>query len=80
MIKEYQRDKFKAFKASISNSIQDSKSFDKARKDKKKKQQKYERDFTNLAIKVNVAEVDNRKKKKKDVSEIIYYNFNKKRH
>ena len=75
-IKNYCKDKSKA-KASVSTSTQDSKSFNKARKNKKKKKYKAKRDFTS-AIKVNKVEFGNYKRKKKDVSEIMYYNCNKK--
>lgn len=50
---------------------------EKSKKNKKKKQHKDKWDFTIPAIKINKAEVSG--KKKKDVSEIIYYNCNKKR-
>ena len=76
-IKDYCKNNSKA-KAFILTSIKDSKPFDKARKDKKKKQHKAKQDLT-LAPEVNKAEVGDHKKWKKDVSEIIYYNCRKKK-
>ena len=72
VMKDHRGDKSKA-KASVPTSNQDSHSFDKARKDKKKKQHKAKQDFT-PATGVNQAEVGNHKRKKKDVSEITCYN------
>ena len=66
-------------KASVPTSNQDSKPFDKDRKNKKKKQHKAKWDST-PATRVNKAEVDDHRKRKKDVSEITYYNCNKKRY
>lgn len=60
-------------------STQDSKPFNKDRKDKKKKQQKNNRDSTTPAIGINMAEFDDKKQKKKDVNKTIYYNCDKKR-
>ena len=62
-------------RASVSLFAQDSPSNkDKSRKDKKKKQ-----DSAIPATGVNTKEVSRRKrKKKKDISEIMYYNYNKK--
>ena len=81
----YRRENSKAFKAPASTP--ESEPFDKARKDKKKKQYKNRKDSgepknsNTLATKVNAAKVGNKKrrkkKKKKDKSEIIYYNCNK---
>ena len=64
----------------MSTFTQDSEPFDKTKKDKKKKQQKNKRDSTNPATRVNETKVGDKKKKKKDVSEIIYYNCDKKRY
>ena len=75
-MKDHCGDKSRA-KASVSTSIQDSKPSDKAKKDKKKKQHKAKQDST-LAIRVNKTEVGDHKMKKKDISEITYYNYNKK--
>ena len=61
-------------------STQDSEFFDKAKKDKKKKQYKNKWDSNTLATGVNVAEIDDKKRKKKkkrDISEITYSNCNK---
>ena len=77
-IKDYYGNKSRA-KASISTSTQDSKPFDKARKDKKQKQHKAKQDST-PATGVNMAEVGNYKTRKKDISKITYYNCNKKGH
>ena len=76
-MKDHCRDKSKD-KVSVLAPIQDCKPSNKAWKDRKKKQHKDKRDSTNPAIAVNVAEVNNKKRKKKDVSEIMYYNGNKK--
>lgn len=78
-MKNHCRDKFKA-KAFKPSSTPDSKPSDKSRKDKKKKQQKNQWDFTIPATEVNAAEIGDKKKKKKDVNEITYYNCNKKKH
>ena len=82
-------------KASISSAsipasafTQDSESFDKAKKDKKKKYWQGKRDFkkpkdfTNLASGINAANVGGKekKRKKKDVSEITWFNCHKKGH
>ena len=67
-------------KALVSTSAQDSSSNkDKFRKDKKKKQNKNKRDSNIPVSGVNAAEVGDKKrrKKKKDVREITYYNCNK---
>ena len=55
-IKNYCKDKFKA-KAFMPAFTQNSKPSNKAKKNKKKKQYKERWDFTNLAIRVNKAEV-----------------------
>ena len=66
-------------KATVSTSTQAFPSDkDKSRKDKKKKKHKDKWDSTTPATGVNKAEVSSRRKK--DVSEITYYNYNKKRH
>ena len=77
-MKDYCEVKSKA-KASVPTSTQDSQPSDKARKDKKKKQHKAKRDFT-PANGVNKMEVSDHGKKKKDVSEITFYNCNRKGH
>ena len=64
----------------MSTFSQDSKPSNKVKKNKKKKQYKNKQDSTNLAIGVNTVEVGDKMKKKKDVSEITYYNYNKKRY
>ena len=70
--------------APMSTSTQDSEPSNKARKDKKKKQHedkknsKKPRDSSTLATKVNKTEISS--KRKKDISEITYYNCNKKGH
>lgn len=91
-IKDQYENNSKASKTPVFTFTQDSKPFNKAKKDKKKKQHKDKRnsrdskDFKNcrnsiiLAIGVNTAEIRNKKKRKKDVSEITYYNHNKKRY
>ena len=71
--KDYCGDKPKA-KASESASTKDSKPSDKARKSRRRRQNKDKRNSTNPAIGVNKAEVG----KKKDISEVKYYNCNKK--
>lgn len=78
MIKDDCRDIFKA-EASILTSNQDFKPFNKSKKDKKKKKNKLKWDSTTLAIKVNTAEIDDKKKKKRDISKIMYSNYNKKK-
>ena len=67
-------------KSSMPASTKNSEIFDKAKKNKKGKQHKNKQDFTNLAIGVNMTKVGDKKKRKKDVSEIICYNCNKKKH
>ena len=68
----------------MSASTQDSEPSDKARKEKKKNQYKDKKDSrenkdsSTPATRVNKAEVDGRKKK--DISEVTYYNCNKKGH
>ena len=55
----------------------------KSKRDKKRKQHKNKRDFTTLAFGINMAEVRDkkrRKKKKRDINEIMYYNYNKMRY
>ena len=83
-VKDHCEDKSKA-KNPVSTPAQDSKPFNKAKKDKKKKQYRDKknfrepRDFTILAFGVNAAKVKGKKKKnKKNVSEIMYFNCNKK--
>ena len=78
-------DDFKVFKAPAST--QKSELSDKARKDKKKRHYRDRRDFrepknsTTSASKVNAVKVGNkRRRNKKDLSGITYYNCNKKRH
>ena len=74
---------FKASKALMSIYTQDFKPFNNAKKVKKKKQHKDKRnsrDFANPANGVNIAEVGEEKKKKKGISEILCYNYIKKRH
>ena len=78
-MKDCRRDKSKA-KAFIPTFTQDFELFDKVRKDKKKKQHKAKRDFTNPAIGINKVKIGNYKKRKKNINEIIYYNCNKKGH
>lgn len=74
----------KAFKALVSTSSQDYEPSNKARKDKKKKQHKNKkdsRDFTTLAIGINMAKVRNKKKrKKKNMNEVMCFNYDKKGH
>ena len=67
-MKDHREDKSKA---------KDSEPSDKARKDKKKKQHKAKRDSI-PATGVNKATVGDQRMKKKDISEISYYNCNKK--
>ena len=73
----------------MSTLAQDLEPFNRARKDKKKKQNKDKgdsrkpRDSTTLATRVNMAKVSRsgkRKKKKTDINEIMCYNCNKKRY
>ena len=81
-MKDHYKDKSKA-KASVFTSTQDFEPFDKVKKEKKKKQHKVKEDSNISATGINVAEAGNKKrnkKKKKDISEIIYYNCNKNRH
>ena len=61
-------------------STQDFEPSDKARKDKKKKQHKDKRDSINPATGVNKAEVGDHRKRTKDISDIMYYSCNKKKH
>ena len=56
---------------------QDSEPSNKTKKNKMKKQYKAKRDFTNPAIGVNKVKI---RRRKKDISEIMYYNYNKKGH
>ena len=89
-IKNYHGDDSKASKGSASTptstSTQDFKPSNKAKKDKKKKYYQGKRDSRELkdsttpASGVNVAEVGGkgRRKNKKDVSEIMCFNYNKK--
>ena len=77
-MKNHCRDKSKA-KAFVSTFIQDSELSNKGRKDKKKKHYKDKHDSTNPATGVNTADVSDKKKKKKDVNEIMCYNYNKRR-
>ena len=79
-MKNHCKDNSKALKTPVFTSIQDSKLFNEARKVKKKKQYKNKRDTINPATRVNIAEVGDKKSKIKDISEIIYYNCNKKGH
>ena len=91
-VKNYCGDDSKASKGSASTptsaSTQDSKPSDKTKNNKKKKYWRGKRDFkkpknfTNLASGVNAAEVGSKgkRKKKKDVGEITYFNCNKKGH
>ena len=79
-MKNHYGDDSKASKAPVSTSTQDSEPSDKARKNKKKKQHKDKRDSTNLSTGVNTAEVGDKSRRKKDVSEITCYNCNKKGH
>ena len=78
-MKDYDGDKSTA-KAFVPNSSQDSEPFDKAKKDKKKKKYKDTWDSINPVTGVNTAEVCKKNRKKKDISEIIYYNYNIKRY
>lgn len=75
----YHSDKSKALtpKASAYTFAGGSKSSNKARKDKKIKQQKNNQN-PKPAIKVNATKLINKKKKKKDVSKIMCYNCKKK--
>ena len=81
-------DNSKASKGIASTLAQDFEPSNKCKKDKKKKQHRNRRDFreskdfTTPATRVN-AEVDGsgkRRRNKKDLSEVMYYNFNKKGH
>ena len=92
VVKNHRGDDFKASKGSastpVSASTQDFEPSNKVKKDKKKKywqgkrDSKKPKDSTNPAFGVNAAEVRSkgRRRKKKDVSEIICFNCNKKRH
>ena len=77
VIKDHRGDESKA-RASVLTSTQNSEPSDKARKDKKKKQHKAKRDST-PATGVNKAKVGDHRAKK-DISEILCYNCNKKGH
>ena len=83
-MKDHCGDNAKASRAPVSTSTQDFKPSNKAKKDKKKKQYKDKQDSKdsknsiNPAIEVSMAEVGDKKKRKKDISEITYYNCNKK--
>lgn len=79
-MKDYCENDPEASKGPVFTFNEDCKSSDKVKKDKKKKQHKKKWDSINLATGVNTAEVNDKKRKKKDISEIIYYNYNKKRH
>lgn len=79
MKKHYDND-FKAFTPKVSTFNHDSEPFNKAKKDKKKKQQKNKRYFNNSVTRVNATKVDNKKKKTKDVNKITCYNCDKKEH
>lgn len=61
-------------------SSQDSKSFHKVKKNKKKKQYKAKWNSANLATEINKVKASDHKGKKKDINEITYYKGNKKRH
>lgn len=63
-------------------STQDSESSNKAKKDKKKKQHNNKRDSTISTTGVNVVKVGGREKRmrKKDVNEVMYFNCNIRRH
>ena len=76
-MKDHHKDKSNA-KGSVPFSTKDSKPSDKVRKNKKRKQYRDRRDFTNPTTRVNKAEVSGRKKK--NISKITCYNCNKKRH
>ena len=79
-MKNHYEDKFRA-KVFISNSAQDfSSNKGKIKKDKKNKQHKDKRDSTTPATRVIMTKVGEKKEKKRDTSEITYYNYNKKRH
>ena len=77
-MKDYYGDELRD-KTPVSISAQDSPTNkDKSKKEKKKKQYKDKRDSTTLATAINKAKVGGRKNK--NVSEITYYNYNKKKH
>ena len=91
VVKDHRGDDYKTSKGSASipasTSIQDSEPSNKAMKDKKKKHHRDKRnskepkDSTTPASRVNAAEVrSKRRKNKKDLSEIMCYNCNKKGH
>ena len=65
-------------KAFIPISTLDFEPSNKARKNKKKKKHKDKWDSINLATGVNKVEVNDYRKKKQGISEITYYNYNKK--
>lgn len=78
----YYKDDFKASRALVSTPTQDAKPFNKAKKVKKKKQHKDKRDSRDSTISAtgNNAEFSGngkRRRKKKDVRKITYYNCNK---
>ena len=81
------RDNSKASKAPTST--QESEPSNKARKDKKKRHYKNKRDFkkskdsSTPALGVNMAKIngsEQRKRNKKDLSGVTYFNYNKKGH
>ena len=74
-MKNHCRDKSKV-KTFVLVSIQDSKLFNKARKSRKRKQNRDRQDSTNPDTGVNKAKVGGRRKK--DINEITCYNCNKK--
>ena len=77
---DYCWDNFKASNAFLSTFALDSRPFDRTRKNKTKKQDKEKRSSINPATRINTIEIDIKRKKKKYVSEIIYYNYNKKKY
>ena len=83
------KDNSKVFKVPVFTSTQDFKPSHKAKMNKKKTQYKNKRDSRDsgnsrdsnaLVTGVNATEIGGKIRKKKDVSEITYYNYNKKRH
>lgn len=77
-MRNYCRDKSEtsASKSSEFTSTQDYNPFYKAKKDKKNKLEEDNLDSTNPVTKVNATKVDTKKKKKKDINKIMYYNRN----